>query len=243
MKLAVRLQERLRLARAVARARVRRTARPARLGSLRGTKPLSDVWGRDRGTPIDRYYIQRFLEEHRHDIRGRTLEVMNSDYTRDFGTQVTAADVVDIDASNPAATIVTDLAAADAIPAETFDCFILTQTLQFIYDVPAVVFHAHRILAPGGTILCTVPSVSRISRGRADREFWRFTAASCRSLFGEEFPDGAVEVTSFGNVLPAIAFLAGLAAEELSREELDSVDEHFPVVVAVRAVKAGKASS
>ena len=34
--------------------------------------------GRDRGTPIDRHYIERFLDEHRADIRGRVLEVRDA---------------------------------------------------------------------------------------------------------------------------------------------------------------------
>src|SRR5207248_3252340 len=35
---------------------LRRLSRPAWLGTLRRTRPLSDVWGFDRGTPVDRYY-------------------------------------------------------------------------------------------------------------------------------------------------------------------------------------------
>ena len=42
---------------------------------------------------------------------------------------------------------------------------------------------------------------------------------------------------SFGNVLAAIAFLAGLAAEELRPEELDVNDPDYQAVIVVRAVK------
>jgi hypothetical protein len=44
-------------------------------GDLRRLQPVSREFGYDRGLPIDRYYIERFLEAHRWDIYGRTLEI------------------------------------------------------------------------------------------------------------------------------------------------------------------------
>ena len=220
------------------RRRFRRLTTPARLGTLRRTTPLSDEWGRDRGTPIDRYYIERFLEQHRRAIHGRVLELLDSTYTRRFGIEVERADVLDIDRDNELATIVADLAAADSIASETFDCVILTQTLQFIYDLPAALEHVRRILKPSGTLLCTVPSVSRISRRTLDTEYWRFTAAGCETLFGHAFGEHGVRVESHGNVLTAIAFLTGLAAEELTHDELDANDPFFPVLISISAEKS-----
>src|SRR5690606_28448862 len=80
--------------------RLRRLVRPAWLGTLRRTTPLSDRFGSDRGTPVDRYYIENFLEEHRQDIRGRVLEVKDSDYTDRYGTAVERREVLDIDPAN-----------------------------------------------------------------------------------------------------------------------------------------------
>jgi SAM-dependent methyltransferase len=219
-------------------ARLRRLRQPAFLGTIRRTTPLSDHWGRDRGTPLDRYYIEHFLAGASNVIRGRVLEVMNADYTRRFGTAVERSDVLDIDPANPAATIVADLANADDIPSETFDCFILTQTLQYIYEIRSAVGHAHRILRPGGTLLCTVPTVSRIARRELQSEYWRLTTAACSRLFGDVFAGGVVEVRSHGNVLTAVAFLVGMAREELSSRELDRDDPFFPVIVTVQARKA-----
>jgi SAM-dependent methyltransferase len=220
------------------RKRLRRLARPAWLGTIRRTTPLSDRYGYDRGTPVDRYYIERFLEEHRRHIRGRVLEVKDSGYTDRYGTAVEQLDVLDIDPANPRATIISDLAAADSIPSDTFDCFILTQTLQLIYDTRAAIFHAHRILRPGGVLLVTVPAVSRVvPEYGLKADYWRFTAASCASLFGKAFGAQQVTLRSYGNVLTAIAFLTGMAYEELSRRELDTNDEYFPVIVAVCAIR------
>lgn len=225
------------------RKRLARLRRPAWLGTIRRTSPLSDHWGRERGTPVDRYYIEAFLAAERHLVRGRVLEVMNADYTERFGTGVERSDVLDVDRANAAATIVADLAAAEEIPSETFDCFILTQTLQYVYDVRAAVEHAHRILRPGGTLLATVPAVSRVARQHLDAEYWRFTAAACSRLFGEVFEGGSVDVRARGNVLSAVAFLIGMAREELTSRELDVDDPFFPVVVTVRATKRAAASS
>ncbi len=224
--------------RAYAGSRLRRRLRPAWLGPLRRTSPLSDRWGLDRGWPVDRYYIERFLDRHRTDIRGHVLEIQDTLYTGRFGHSLERADVLDIDPHNPRATIVADLAAADAIASDSFDCFVLTQTLQLIYDVHGAVRHAHRILRPGGVLLASVPSVSRVvPRDEAAFDYWRFTPDACRRLFGDVFGNDNVSVEGHGNVLVAIAFLAGMAQEELRPRELDTVDVQFPVVVTVRAVK------
>ena len=217
------------------RKRLLRIRRPALLGTLRRTTPLSDDWGRDRGTPIDRYYIERFLERERSAIRGRVLEVLNADYTRRFGHGVEKSDVLDVDPENSEASLVADLAFADAVPTGSFDCFILTQTLQYIYDVRSAIEHVHRVLAPGGTVLCTVPSVSRIARRYLEAEYWRFTVASARSLFAATFGEERVSVEPHGSVLTSIAFLTGMAAEELSQRELEATDPFFPLLITVSA--------
>ena len=220
------------------RRHLRRLRRPAWLAPFR-TAPASAFWGLDRGTPVDRYYIERFIAAHREDIRGHVLEMHDSRYTDQFGIGVTARDVLDIDPGNQNATIVTDLTAADAVADDTFDCFVLTQTLQFIFDVPAALAQVHRILRPSGVALVTVPAVSRLAPGYGlERDYWRFTPASCATLFGAAFGAGTAAVRGRGNVRSAMAFLAGLAWEELPRAALDAQDDFFPVIVTVRAVKA-----
>jgi SAM-dependent methyltransferase len=216
-----------------------RLIRPAFLGTLRKTTPLSDEWGFDRGTPVDRYYIQRFLEEFRGDIRGHVLEVKDSLYTDRYGLGVDRVDVLDIDDQNPSATIIADLADAREVPDDRFDCFVLTQTLQFIYDTRAAIRHSHRILKPGGVLLATLPALGRLSRGReAATDYWRFTALSCRRLFSDVFGVEDVLVRIYGNVLSGVAFHVGMASEELARAELQTSDPRFPVLIGVRATKA-----
>lgn len=204
------------------------------LGTIRRTTPLSDHWGFDRGTPVDRYYIEKFLEAHRRDIHGRVLEVMDSRYTERYGNNIDRSDVLDIDPTNPRATIIADLTAADSIADNQFDCFILPQTLQFIYDTLSAIRHAYRILKPGGVLLATVPSVSKMD---GPTDCWRFTPTACTTLFGQVFGPEQINVQAHGNVLTATAFLMGMAWEELRPRELAVNDPRFPLIVTIRAVK------
>lgn len=209
-------------------------------GDLRRTEPISRVFGFDRGVPVDRYYIEGFLESNSGAIHGRVLEVGDATYTRRFGgCSVVHSDVLHLTGDSPEATIVADLASAPHIPDDSFDCIILTQTLQFSYDMQAVVAELHRILKPGGSVLCTVPGISQISRFDMDRwgDFWRLTTLSARTLFESAFTPEDVVVQASGNVLASIAFLHGLATSELTLQELDACDEDYQLIISVRATK------
>jgi SAM-dependent methyltransferase len=195
-----------------------------RWGNLRRLNPISRVFGFDRGQPIDRYYIETFLQRHRADIYGRVLEIGDPGYTRKFGgDRVTHSDVLHAIPGNPQATLVGDLATGEGIPKGTFDCLILTQTLLFIYDVSEAIANCYAVLKPGGVLLATFPGISHISRYDMDRwgDYWRFTTLSAKRLFGEVFSPENVAVQSYGNVLTAIAFLHGLAAEELRKKRAE----------------------
>lgn len=212
------------------------------LGNLRRTRPVSESFGYDRGSPVDRYYIEDFLARRAEDVRGRVLEVADAAYTTRFGRdRVTRSDVLHARPGNPEATIVGDLCTGEGIPEAAFDCIILTQVLPFVWDVPAAIATCRRALAPGGVLLATVPGISQISRHDAERwgDFWRFTSQSVRRLFTAEFGAHQIDVHVYGNVLAATALLQGLAASELRTAELEDRDPDYEVIVAVRAVRAG----
>ena len=216
-----------------------------RFGDLSRTTPLSPIFGIDRGFPIERYYIEQFLNRHRSDVRGHCLEMGDASYIRKFGEdRVTRIDVMHLTEGNPASTIVADLTSADHVPSDTFDCIIFTQSLQMIYDMPAALRHLHRILKPGGVLLLTSHGISKIGRrlGR-DRwgEYWRITTQSAQRLFADTFPGADVQVGSYGNVLTGCCCLHGIASEELAPEDLDHNDPDFEVIVTVRARKRAPA--
>lgn len=214
-----------------------------KFGSLRRLTPISRQFGFDRGKPIDRYYIENFLKTHTNDIRGRVLEVMNNSYTLEYGgDKVIRSDVLDIVETNPEATIIADLNDADHIPANSFDCIIFTQVLHLIYDVRSVLKTLYRILAPGGTLLITVPGITSISNAdHFDGGNWRwsFTSVSIRDLWKETCGEGQLEVTAHGNILVAISFLQGLATEELRKKELDYKDPNYEVLLTIKISKPG----
>jgi hypothetical protein len=70
-------------------------------------------------------------------------------------------------------------------------------------------------------------------------DYWRFTSLSAQRLCASAFPPANVRVEAHGNVLAAVAFLHGLAREELRPEELDTKDPDYEVLITVRAVKPG----
>ena len=153
---------------------------PVQFGDLRRLSPVDSGFGLGRGKPVDRHYIEDFLRRHSADIRGAVLEVGGDAYTREFGgDRVTSSDILHADASNPRATLIADLADADEIASDSFDCFICTQTLTYVYDVAGAVATIHRILRPGGVLLVTVPGISQMSP--YDRDRWGEYCASRRS--------------------------------------------------------------
>ncbi|MDX6677761.1 MAG: hypothetical protein QOE31_1813 [Solirubrobacteraceae bacterium] len=241
------------------RVRTRLLGRPpavgqVRFGDLRRLSPVSRGFGFDRGLPVDRHYVEAFLRRHAGaagygagDIAGAVLEIGGDEYTRRFGnwggegeSAVRSLDVLHADASNPIATLVGDLVSGDGIPAERFDCVICTQTLHVVYDVQAAVATLHRLLRPGGVALVTVAGITQACRPDRDLwgDYWRFTTLSARRLFESAFAAEDVRVEAYGNVLASIAFLHGLAAEELRAEELDARDPDYEMLIAIRAVKA-----
>jgi glycosyltransferase involved in cell wall biosynthesis/peptidoglycan/xylan/chitin deacetylase (PgdA/CDA1 family) len=208
-------------------------------GDLRRLTPISPDFGCDRGRPVDRHYIEAFLAAHAEDVRGRVLEVGERTYTRRFGgDRVTGSDVLHVSEGEPEATIIADLTSAGHVPSEAFDCLIITQTLQLIYDLASAVRTMHRVLAPDGVALVTLPGISQTYDSEwGGSWYWNFTELSARRLFENQFGAGNVSVEAHGNVLAAISFLHGLAEEELSPAELGHEDPGYPVTIAVRAVK------
>ena len=222
--------------------RVRRKAVHPRIGQvdfgdLARIAPVSRGFGYARGTPVDRYYIEAFLARHRADIRGRVLEVGDDHYSRLFGEGITRQDVLNLAGDYPGTTITGDLAEAGVLKPASFDCIIITQTLQYIYDLPAGVAQLKQALKPGGVILATAPAITPIDCDDwGENWFWSFTAQSARRLFGDAFGPENVAVSARGNAFAATCFLQGIAVEEVGPDWLDPDDAAYPVNITIRAV-------
>jgi SAM-dependent methyltransferase len=209
-----------------------------RWGSLRRTLPFSDCYGFDRGLPIDRYYIDAFLAREAGSIRGEVLEVRDPKYALLFGgADATQIHVLDIDATNPEATVIADLTVAGSLPYEAYNSIIMTQTLHVTSDDAAGFRTLWRALRPGGVLLFTGPCISRIDNTVHDWDHWRYTPVGLRARLAKVLPGAEVTVEAHGNVLTGAAFLYGIAAQELTEEELAADDPRFPLIVCARVLK------
>lgn len=219
---------------------INRQLHPVNWHDLRRVEPLCRDFGFNRGTPINRHYIEGFLQEHRTDIQGHVLEIANARYTRKFGgDQVTQSDILHVDPTCQAATILGDLSTGAGIPKDAFDCIILTETLFCIFDLRATIANLVAALKPGGVALITTAGIAQISKHDADRwgDYWRLTTMSLRSLLTEVVPADHISIKSYGNVLTAVAQLHGIVLEDLTTAELDHQDPEFEVTVVARVTR------
>ena len=217
-----------------------RSRRPPDLGDLRRVTPIDPNWGFERGTPIDRVYVESFVGGHAADIRGRVLEIAAPDYTTRFGRGVEKVDILMATEGNPQATIVGDLTDAPQIPDDSFDCAIVTQTLQFVYDVRAALATLHRILAPGGVLLATVPGLTKISPPEDEEwgEWWHYTSRSAlQARRGGVRRGRRSRCARTGTCSRRRVSSTGWPPSDLRPDELEAHDRLYEVIVGIRAVK------
>jgi SAM-dependent methyltransferase len=211
---------------------------------LRSVRPHRLHFGLDRGEPIDRFYIEKFLAANQELIRGRVAEIGDGNYTKRFGgSRVERSDVIDINEKNDQRTITIDLTQTAAAPEGVFDCIICTQTIFEICDYAAAIRTLFKMLRPGGSLLATVPGITQSVRGPmlggAGGDWWRFTSRSARRAFAAVFPEVDLAIHTYGNVLSATALLHGLVQEELTGPELDYRDPDYEVIIGIKATRPG----
>jgi len=218
--------------------------RQVRCIQLRRLRPLGN--GRQQGTAIVRHYWAEFLDRHRRDIRGRALEVGTTTTIRRYGgTGLSQADAIDMAAHSSEVTVVADLSRADGVPGDQYDSFVNQFTLHLIYDVEAALYHSIRLLKPGGVLLANFPCVDYyfptgldMGTGTPLFVYWWFTPIQVETLLrsiGLDSADYTIELT--GNLFARVAYQMNMAAEELTRDELDFRDPGHPLLICVRAVK------
>ena len=218
------------------------------MGDFQRVTPFSTDFGYKRGGPVDRYYIENFLNDCSELIEGRVLEIGDNQYTLKYGGEkVTKSDILHVDENNRKATFIGDLSNAPQLPDESFDSIILTQTLHLIYDFKGAIETCHRILKPGGTLLLTVPGISHLDKDEWGKYWmWSFTNNSIHRLLNEVFQKDTnadqhtseIAVNVYGNVLTATSFLYAMGVSELTKMELDYHDPHYQLIITGRATKS-----
>ncbi len=208
-----------------------------RWGNVRRPEPFSNHHGFDRGLPVDRVFVESFLNEHRSLIRGRGLEVKNPAYLRRYGSAMTSVSSVDIDPTNTEATIIADLTVPFSLPAEAFDCIVFTQVLQFLADDRAAIANLWQAIAPGGALLITVPTGGRQMPAVEGPDYRRYQPLGLEWLLQQLTPAPEIRMRAYGSLVTKVADVLGVAREELNNTELVATDDRFLVIAAAVAFK------
>ncbi len=201
---------------------------------LMKTNPVSDEWGFDRGTPVDRYFIEDFLQKESLNLQNSTLtiEVGDDEYSRRFFPRAKH------EILNYAEGM--DLTKEGTIPENRYDVFICTQTFHQIYDVKKAIQGSWNLLKDGGVMLATVcGTIVKQARNEEYSHYWGFTPLAIERLMKEVYGENII-IEAFGNAMVATAFIQGLAVEELDMDLVNRVDDDFTICISIVAKKVCK---
>lgn len=195
---------------------------------------------------IIRYYWADFLAAYRSDIQGKGLEIGETTTLRAYGgTQLTQADAIDLAAHGPDVRVVADLSRADHVPGDQYDCFIVPFTTAVIYDLEAFVYHAIRVLKPGGVLLinfwCTDFYLHRgLDMGTGAPLYmyhWSTPIGIHNLLQTLGLGEADYQLQVYGNLTTRLAFLLNIPARELTAHEREHLDPGQPLLICARVVK------
>jgi len=202
--------------------------------------------GKSSGLSVIRYYWADFLHKQRADVRGHALEIGATTTIRQVGgAAVRQADALDLVAHSPDVRVAADLSRADHVPGDTYDCFVNQFTTAVIYDIDAALYHAVRLLKPGGVLLINFWCVDfylhrglDMGTGAPLYMYHWFTPLQVEEMLRRlELGADDYALTIYGNLLTRMAFLLNLPARELTRHELDHADPGQPLLICARVVK------
>ncbi|MGX7896310.1 glycosyltransferase family 2 protein [Tsuneonella sp. HG222] len=204
-------------------------------GDLARRRPVGTAFGRDRGTSIDQFYIDKFFQRHAGAMRGRiewlrpepapALPEGNFAYT--FEAEPSGA--------NRVREVAAKFEYEPASAPDGHDCIAWHHGAHDPLELERLIARSRVRLNPGGVLLATLPGVAGGVQTAGADGFWAPTPDGARRMFEREFGEGNVEVTSFGNVYAATSFLQGLAVEDIDAAWLDGVDPAFPLVLGIAA--------
>ncbi|MBD2360453.1 methyltransferase domain-containing protein [Anabaena minutissima FACHB-250] len=202
-------------------------------GDFRKTNPICHVTGFTRGTPIDRYYLQKFVNKIKDQVVGNVLEVGGVAKDREFYQFDLASTyrIMNLE-SGSGIDLVGDVHDVSLIETESLDGVVIFNVLEHCYSPWIAVENIYKWLKPGGKCFCMVPNAQRLHDRPGD--YWRPLPDGVNWLF-RNFSQRQLSV--YGNPLTVIASFHGVATEELTSEELDEFHADYPVSTCIVATK------
>lgn len=193
-------------------------------------RPLSDVFGLDRGTPIDRYYMKMFFKSNSQHIKGVCGEFGDVNFTRQWGHNLD--EIICFNGEGKGAdSVELDLTVDNLDPdfLGKFDTIICTNVLNFIFDIQVASENLMKMLKPGGKAIITVSGLSARSNYDYSRwgDFWRMSDLGLMRLFAK---NKIIVSENFGNFYSAVHFLNGSAAEEIACSQLLQNDVNYSIL-------------
>ncbi len=211
---------------------------------LRRLAPFNS--GRHDSISVIRYYWADFLEQQRNDFRGQALEIGETSTIRYYGgTRLTQADAMDLSAHSAEVRVVADLCRADVVAGDQYDCFLVQFTNNVLFDITVALYHAIRLLKPGGVLLTNFWCTDFYFHNGLDMgtgaplymHHW-FTPIQVENLLrGLGLGQADYQLQIYGNLLSKTAFLMNFPARELTPYELDHRDPGQPLLICARIVK------
>ncbi|MBD2418988.1 class I SAM-dependent methyltransferase [Anabaena cylindrica FACHB-243] len=202
-------------------------------GDLKKAVPICQAFGLTRGTPVDRYYLSKYLEEIQTQISGNILEIGGIPKDKDFYevNPGTSYQIMNIE-PGPGIDIVGDAHDTSLIQPESFDSIVIFNVLEHCYAPWQIVENIYTWLKPGGKCFAMVPSAIRLHATPMD--YWRPLPDAFAWMF-RNFSQQKLYV--YGNPTSVIASYHGIAVEELTSEELDAFHPDYPVATCIVAEK------
>ncbi len=164
------------------------------------------------------------------------MEIEDNMYTRRFGgMKVNNSIVMDVSSTGNGITFQGNLETGEGIRDGIADCFILTQTLMYIFDLKSAAHNICRLLKKDGKAFITCSGISQNSMRCMDHYgcYFNFNQDALIRIFEDEEELRIIDSGSYGNVKTVTAHLNGLCCEDLKESDFEANDKYYPLIVYV----------
>lgn len=195
-----------------------------------GVLPFDRDFGDSRGTPVGRYYVEKFLRENADQVRGRCLEFGDPRY-KSYFPAAEKYEVVSIK-PGPGVDYVCDIHDPKGLPEGEYDSIVCTQVFEHLARPELAAQSLYRLLKPGGVLLLTAPFLNPVHGLPLD--FRRFTPNALELIL----QDAGLVVDSIdfgGNSNVSLGSMLGMVQEDFTTKELEIKDPVYPYNCLIRA--------